>query len=180
VHRDVIEWQAQFSEDRIPSQALGASAPSLLLMRWAMRSWERIDFLNRYLAGTIAPRIELDLLPGLACGAHCVVVAKREPSRLEDYVEAGRAVQRLWLTAASLGLQFQPQYTPLVFARYARRGVQFAADAHLMVRAQAIQATLDRLLGAAVAPRAMFMGRIGAGKPADARSLRLPLERLLR
>ena len=179
VHRDVIEWGARLSEDRIPSAALGASAPTLILMRWAMASWERIAFLNRYLAGTLAPRIELDLLPGLACAAHCVLVAQRAPATLEDYVAAGRALQRFWLTATSLGLQFQPQYTPLVFARYAREGVRFAASDRAMQQAQAIRTALDRLLGADVAPRAVFMGRIGAGKPADARSVRLPLEQLL-
>ena len=36
-------------------------------------------------------------------------------------------MQRFWLTATSLGLQFQPEYTPLVFARYARERRPFAA-----------------------------------------------------
>ena len=179
VHRDVIEWGATTSEERIPSAALGASAPSLALMRWAMASWERIAFLNRYLGGTIAPRLELDLLPGLACAAHCVFVAPRPPGTLDDYVAAGRAVQRFWLTATRLGLQFQPQYTPLVFARYAREGRRFSASPQAPAQAAAILAGLERLLGAEVARRAVFMGRIGAGRPARSRSLRLPLERLL-
>jgi nitroreductase len=179
VHRDVIEWGARTSEGRIPSAALGASAPSLALMRWAMASWERLAFLNRYLGGTIAARLELDLLPGLACAAHCVLVAPRPPAALEDYVAAGRAVQRFWLTATGLGLQFQPQYTPLVFARYARDGVRFSATPDAMPQAEHILCVLEGLLGAEVARRAMFMGRIGAGKAAQARSLRLPLERLL-
>src|SRR5207302_8395056 len=111
---------------------LGASAPTLILMRWAMASWGRIAFLNRYLAGTLAPRIELDLLPGLACAAHCVLVAQRAPGVLEDYVATGRALQRFWLTATSLGLQFQPGYTPLVFARYAREHRTFTANKRAM------------------------------------------------
>jgi nitroreductase len=180
VHRDVIEWNSQSSEDRIPDAALGAGAPTLLLMRWAMASWERIAFLNRYFAGTLAPRIELDLVPGLACAAHGVLVADGAPCALEDYVAAGRAVQRFWLTATSLGLQFQPQYTPLVFARYAREGVGFSASELAAPRAEAIRLALDRLLGPDVASRAAFMGRIGAGRPASARSVRLPLERLLK
>jgi hypothetical protein len=144
-----------------------------------MASWERLAFLNRYLGGTIAARLELDLLPGLACAAHCVLVAPRPPAALEDYVAAGRAVQRFWLTATGLGLQFQPQYTPLVFARYARDGVRFSATPDAMPQAEHILCVLEGLLGAEVARRAMFMGRIGAGKAAQARSLRLPLERLL-
>jgi nitroreductase len=179
VHREVIEWGARTSEDRIPSAALGAAGPSLALMRWAMASWSRIAFLNRYLAGTVAPRLEMDLLPGLACAAHCVFVARRAPTTLEDYVAAGRALQRFWLTATALGLQFQPQYTPLVFARYARAGTRFSSAPKAMPRAQAVRRKLERLLGTEAAERAVFMGRIGAGTPARARSVRLPLERLL-
>lgn len=179
VHRDVIEWGALESADRIPDAALGASAPTLKAMRWAMAKWERVAFLNRYLAGTIAPRVELDLIPGLACAAHCLLVARRAPAGIDDYVAAGRAVQRFWLAATGLGLQFQPEYTPLVFARYAREGVRFTQSARALQQARAIGAAFDRLVGAEVALRAMFLGRIGAGKPALARSVRLPLERLM-
>jgi hypothetical protein len=179
VHKDVIEWNARESADRIPDAALGASAATLRLMRWAMTSWERVAFLNRWLAGTVAPRIELDFAPSLACAAHCLIVAPRAPSAIDDYVAAGRAVQRFWLTATSLGLQFQPEYTPLVFARYARADVRFSASAGAQDRARSIAAALDRLAGPEAASRAAFLGRIGAGAPAQARSLRLPLERLI-
>lgn len=179
VHRDVIEWKTQFSEDRIPDAALGASAPTLAVMHWAMASWRRVAFLNRYLAGTLMPRIELDLIPGLACAAHCVILATHAPTNSDDYVDAGRVLQRFWLTAASLGLQFQPEYTPLVFARYAREAITFAAEVRAQQIAHAVRAALEHLLGPNVAPRALFMGRIGAGPPANARSTRLPLERLL-
>jgi nitroreductase len=179
VHRDAIEWDAQASVDRVPSAALGASAPSLRLMRWALASWGRVELLNRFMAGTVIPRIELDLVPGLACAAHVVLVAPDAPRTIDDYVAAGRALQRFWLTATSVGLQFQPEYTPLVFARYAREGVPFTGRAAGLRRASRVRAAVDRLLGADVAPRAVFMGRIGSGRAAAARSLRLPLDRLL-
>ena len=179
VHRDVIEWNASSSERGIPDAALGASAPTLMLMRWAMVRWERIAFLNRYLAGSVMPRIELDLVPGLACAAHCVLTAQRAPETIDDYVAAGRALQRFWLTATRLGLQFQPQYTPLIFARYAREGVRFAAREGVWGDAQRVRDAVDRLLGSDVASRAIFAGRIGAGSPAKSRSTRLPLERLM-
>jgi hypothetical protein len=179
VHRDVIEWGAQSSADRVPDAALGASAPTLMLMRWAMVSWRRVAILNRFFAGTVAPRLELDLIPGLACAAHCVLVAERAPTTVDDYVAVGRALQRFWLTATSLSLQFQPEYTPLIFARYAREGRHFTTASPATERARATREALERLLGADVAERAVFMGRIGAGRPARARSLRLPLEHLL-
>jgi hypothetical protein len=179
VHRSVIQWDARHSVDRIPSEALGAAAPSLRMMRWAMASWSRIETMNRYFAGTVLPRVELDLVPGFACAAHAALIAQQPPRTIDDYVAAGRAVQRFWLTAARLELQFQPEYTPLIFARYARGGLPFSRASSASSAAADIAQRLDRLLGADDAPRAVFMGRIGSGPPAEARSLRLPLESLL-
>ena len=179
VHCDVIEWDAMTSEDRIPDAALGASRPALRMMRWAMNSWQRVDVLNRYFAGTLAPRLEMDLVPALACAAHCVIVARAPPSDIDDYIAAGRALQRFWLTATRLGLQFQPGYTPLVFARYLRNDVRFTTDAAALRRARSGRERLQRVLTPDVEARAMFIGRIGAGPPARARSVRLPLERLM-
>ncbi len=177
VHREVIAWNARFSEDRLPDQALGASAPSLRSMRWAMASWERVQRMNRWFGGTLAPRVELDLLPGIRCGAHVAIVAERPARGIDDHVATGAAVQRFWLTATTLGLQFQPQYTPLVFAAYARRQRAFSSDPHAMARAERVRRGLDALLGDA-AEATVFLGRIGQGEPTTSRSLRLPLERL--
>jgi nitroreductase len=178
-HRAVIQWHAEQSADRIPDAALGASAPTLILMRWAMADWRRVDGLNRFLAGTLAPRIELDYVPGIACAAHWMLEARDAPRTLEDHVAAGRAVQRFWLCATSLGLQCQPSYTPLVFARFAREAVRFTQSPVALARAQAVSRELDELVGRDAAPRIAFMGRIGHGEPRAARSLRLPAKALM-
>lgn len=179
VHRDIIEWQARFSEDRVPDQALGLDAMTLKLMRWVMTSWKRVDFFNTYLAGHLIPRIEMDLLPGLFCGAHFVILAAKAPVAIDDYVAAGRAVQRFWLTATRLDLQLQPEMTPVIFSRYVQTGVAFSGAPSARKAASNIRAQFKAVLG----PRtenAVFMGRIGSGPTARARSLRLPLSRLLR
>jgi hypothetical protein len=80
VHRNVIDWNARYSVARIPSQALGVDAATARLMQWIMQRWERVAFFNRWLAGTLAPRLQMDLLPGLACAAHFVLVAPRRAS----------------------------------------------------------------------------------------------------
>jgi hypothetical protein len=172
VHRDIIEWDARYSVDRVPDQALGASKPSIALMRFALVSWERVRFLNRYMAGTWVPRIELDLLPGVACAAHFALVARGPMSELTHYLEAGRAMQRLWLTATHLGLVLQPEITPLVFARYARDGREFSAVPGAQAAARAVSAELDKVLGADVGRHTCFMGRLGTGPEPVARSLR--------
>lgn len=179
VHRSIIDWNVKFSADRVPDQALGADTATLRLMRWAMTDWKRVNLMNRYFGGTIAPRVQLDLLPGLRCAAHFALVAPRPPRGIDDHVASGEAVQRFWLTATSLGLQVQPQYTPLAFADYARRGVAFTGVKPALERAHEIVRRLAGLLGSPRDEATVFLGRIGSGPRAVSRSLRLPLDRLL-
>lgn len=179
VHRDVIEWDACTSVDRVPDQALGASAPTVAMMRFALRSWERVRFMNRFMAGTWLPRLELDVLPALCSAAHFAIVADQAPRTIDDYVAAGAAAQRFWLTATHLGLQLQPEITPLVFARYARESRPFSTEPSSMPLAQQIRQRLDLELGADTAVRTVFMGRVGFGAAARARSVRKPLSALM-
>ena len=178
VHRSVIEWGARESVDRVPDQALGADAVSLVMMRTAMQSWGRVQFANRFLAGTWIPRLQLDLVPAMACAAHFAIVARRPPEGVEDFVAAGRTVQRVWLTATALDLWQQPEMTPLIFARYARQGTSFTRVAKLQARASGLEARLHSLLGSD-AESAVWMGRIGAGSAPTARSVRRPLQDLM-
>ncbi|MFZ5573990.1 MAG: molybdopterin biosynthesis protein MoeY [Pseudomonadota bacterium] len=177
VHRRIIAWNACFSTDRIPDRSLGLDPLTLKLMRWVMGSWARVRFFNAYLAGTLAPRIQLDLVPALACGAHFVLVADRPATTLVDYVEAGRRLQRFWLTAERLGLKLQPEVTPLIFARYLREGRRFTAQADILAAAAPMAERLRGLLAGNL-ENAVFMGRIGAGRDAACRSLRRPLAEL--
>ena len=179
VHRDIIHWGTEFSEDRVPDRALGVDPLTVALMRWAMRRWERIVFLNRYLGGTLMPRLQMDLLPGLLCAAHALVVAVRAPAGINDYIAAGRAMQRFWLTVTQLGLQMQPEQTPLIFAEYVRDGVRFSQTPHAQALAEALASELVQLIGPERAASAVFMCRVGAGQPPRSRSLRLPLEKLM-
>lgn len=178
VHQRVIAWNSSESEDRIPDLALGASWPTRQMMRFGLASWARVHFLNRFLAGTWLPRIELDLIPSLACAAHYLLVADQEPAGIDDFLAAGQAVQRVWLTATADGLWQQPEMTPLIFARYARRGTRFTADSRLASRAGELGRALQALVGPQ-ASRAVWMGRLGQGPAPTARSTRLPLSVLI-
>ncbi len=178
VHASVIEWKATHSIDRMPDAAVGLDPLSLLAMRWAMRSWPRTRFVSRYLGGTIAPRLQLDLAPGVRCAAHLAFVARSWELAQDDFA-TGAAVQRFWLTAERLGLRHQPEITPLVFARYADERRKFTRDQRALREADSVRDRLDRMLGADRRARTVWLGRIGAGASARARSLRLPLEALL-
>ena len=177
-HSSIIQWRARFSADRVPDQALGASSLTLLLMRHALKSWGRVHFFNTWLGGTLAPRIEMDLLPAMLCGAHVAILAAHVPTTIADHIAAGRAVQRFWLSATSLRLQHQPAFTPLVFSRYAREQREFTCIPRLAKEASRIGEVLnERLLGRA--DRAVWLGRLGYGPSASARSVRRELSELM-
>ena len=79
------------------------------LMRWVMQELASgRHFFNRFPMG-LSSRVQLDLVPALACGAHLCVIAEQPPAGVVDYVRAGVAMQRLWLTAQALGLHMQPR-----------------------------------------------------------------------
>jgi sulfur-carrier protein adenylyltransferase/sulfurtransferase len=178
VHRSIIQWNSRYSEDRVPDQAIGLDAMTLRLMKWVMQSWQRVVFFNRFLAGTLAPRLQLDLIPGLACAAHFLLVARQEAKNIDDHISAGRALQRFWLIATQLGLQMQPEMTPLIFAGYARQQIHFSQTPGAQKSASDLAKQFERLVGTQAHLNAVFMGRIGAGSAPNARSLRLPLSRL--
>ena len=179
VHRDAIEWGARYSDDRVPEDAVGLDPATARLMRWVMKSWTRVEFFNRFLAGTWVPRLQLDVIPALACASHFVIVASSPANDIDDFVAAGRAMQRFWLTATKLGLQLQPELTPLIFARYSRNDVKFSETEGMVERARRLANRLASEFGDTSVKNAVFMGRLGEGAAAISRSLRKPLARLM-
>lgn len=179
VHRRVIEWGARFSEDRIPEQAVGVDPLTARLMRWVMQSWARVDFFNKYLMGTVAPRVQLDLLPALGCAAHLFVVARQAPATVTDYVAAGVAMQRLWLTAHALGLHLQPEMTPVIFNWYAASARPLSARPGIDERVRMLAGRLATLLGHDAARGLVVLCRVGASAAPTSRSTRKGLAELM-
>lgn len=179
-HSSIIEWNSQFSQDKMPDQCLGSSWITTRLMKFALKDWSRVHFLNRFLAGTWLPRIEMDIIPGIFSGAHFILCRDKPAKSIEDYLESGRLVQRFWLSAAQAGIQLQPQTTAMIFSQYYTQNIPFTS------LKKEIQATekLKNKLAQLVAPdysvdQIIFIGRIGYGEPAQARSVRLDLESLI-
>jgi nitroreductase len=178
VHRRIIHWGVEKSPDRVPDKALGVDAATLRLMKWAMHSWRRMSAVNRAM-GTWAPRLQMDFIPGVACAAHFVLKARTQPQTIDDYVDAGRALQRFWLMLTHLGLFMQPEMTPLIFSKYVREQRQFTRHQRL----HGLAARLARESSALVFNdelHPVYMGRVGCGPAPTARSERLPLEHLLK
>jgi len=180
VHKEIIEWRVQFSKDRIPEPAVGVDPATARLMEWVMQSWERVHFFNRFLGGTIAPRIQLDLLPALFCAAHLLVRPKQIPAQLGSWVNLGAAWQRIWLTATQLGLHAQPEMTPVIFRWYARSGRRFSTQPELFDQAMALSAEFENLAGANATDPFGFFFRVGNSDIPKSRSIRLDLPDLMR
>ncbi len=178
-HKSIIEWNTRTSEDKIPDRAVGLDPLTLKLMKWAMTSWQRVSFLNKYLAGSLIPRMELDFIPAIGCAAHFIMLADSQPDSIDDYIEAGKAVQRFWLTVSSLGLYLQPEMTPLIFDSYIREDITFTQNASCQRLARSLSEQLNGIISPESSSYAVFMGRVGAGKEPSARSIRRPLRDLL-
>jgi len=151
---------------------------TLHLMKWAMVSWRRMSTVNT-LMGTWAPRLQMDLAPGMACAAHFVLKAKRQPESIDDYVAAGRSLQRFWLTMTTLGLYMQPEMTPLIFSKYARERTRFTSNARLEQAARDLQRQTEALIFDG-AGHPVYMGRMGYGPRPTSRSVRRPVAELMK
>lgn len=178
VHREIIEWGARYSADRIPEAAVGVDPMTAKLMRWVMGSWSRVEFFNRYLLGTVAPRVQLDLIPAIACAAHLLIRPDAPLCRLMDYVRLGEAMQRVWLTATSVGLHLQPEMTPVIFRWYVRAGRCISTRTTVDARASALADAFERISSAEPDEAFGFFARVGASRGPDARSVRKPLNEL--
>jgi len=177
VHRNIIDWHKQYSESKIPEQSLGIDWFTARLTQWLFKNWNRVLFFNQYLAGTYAPRLQLDLIPGLRCCSHFTISSVSEVVNTKQYIEAGRAVQRFWLTTDSLKLGFQPSYTPLIFSRYLDQGLTFTENKDVLLHAQKSNQLFQKLVGES--KKVVFMGRIGRSKYPKSRSTRLALDKLI-
>ena len=178
-HRSIIDWNSRLSEDRIPDRAVGLDPMSRHLMRWALGSWSRAAFMNKYLGGSLIPRLELDFIPSMGCAAHFMILADTHPATIDDYLNAGKAVQRFWLTATQLNLSLQPEMTPLIFNSYIRDDVRFTGHQPSLELARDLSVQLTDIISPAMPEHGVFMGRVGEGSVPSSRSVRLPLRDLL-
>lgn len=179
VHRRIIDWSPGHSTTGIPAGATGLWRPTLPLMRWAMRDWKRMEWLNRF-GGARSAALQLDWAPALACAGFFTVAlppgGARDP---ESLLRIGGSLLRFWLAATRLGLAIQPGLAMLMFAHYGATGTIFTHDARL--RREALRChRLLRALAGADAERLVFIGRIGEPRdPPRQRSIRLSVPELL-
>jgi len=177
VHKEIIDWNQQFSETKIPEKALGVDWVTARLMQWLFKSWGRVKFFNTFLAGTFLPRIQLDFIPSLKSSAHFALIAEKTPETIEEYIEAGKVLQRFWLTATKLQLGFQPEQTPVIFSRYIDNKINFTSDNSVIENAKKGKTMYESIV--AQPKNTIFLGRLGRSKAPTSRSIRRPLSELI-
>ena len=183
VHRRILDWDNVLSPAQVPAASIGLNPVGLRAMHWLMQDWQRVHRMNRFAAGTAMPQLEMDLIPGLNCGAHFMIFPRRADadSDANTLLRYGRAMQRFWLLASASGLVMQPSLAPLCFAYYARVARAFTADPQMREHAAELAAMLRAAWQPVSANPPVFMGRIGSPRKAnlESRSVRLPLSDLM-
>ncbi|VAV88673.1 hypothetical protein MNBD_ALPHA02-2309 [hydrothermal vent metagenome] len=182
VHQKIIDWTAGDSRDGVPSGAVGMDKVSLLLMKQAMKSWSRMDFMNKYMGGTLLAQLQMDILPGHKCAGHFALLWKDGGKKdLGQIMQAGEKLQRFWLQATQQGLVMQPSMATICFSHYAEQGIDFSGGNRALVnKALRLGNDFDILLDGRLSD-VVFSGRIGyPGKiKTPVRSIRKKLRDLL-
>lgn len=171
------DCNSTFSKDKLPAKSLGLDPLNIALTKWAMGSWERFSLLYK-LGGTIIPQLLLDFSTAIKSCAHFVIIADKQAENLDDYIHAGKAVQKFWLQAAALKLGFQPEQTPVIFSEYLRNNIHFTNNEATIKNVTKVDAEFKRLIGEENVKRSVFMGRLGRSTMPTSRSVRLSLDEL--
>jgi len=126
----------------------------------------------------------MDFLPGIFSAAYFAFrfqeARKAGPEGVRQLLRGGEAVQRFWLTASKRGLALQPCLATLAFAHYGLADEPFTVSQAERRKAQTLARRVVRDLGDLQST--FFVGRIGYPQASklESRSLRLPLDRLVR
>ena len=99
---------------------------------------------------------------------------------LQDWVDLGIAVQRIWLTATLQGLNLQPQMTPVIFRWYARAGRRFSTEPTLFDQALKLSGDFERIANATPTDDFGFFARVGVSQVPQSRSIRQDLMALMK
>jgi nitroreductase len=174
---DHIRWsdaEARQTKDGLDIKTLELAPPDALAFR-LFKNYSLLQALNLFgvskLVGKNAEK--------LAMSASAICAITMSGSKADDYLAAGRVLQRVWLEATRLGLSFQIM-TGITFL------MQRVADGEIGLLSPE-QVTLigearRRLTGAfnLTNETVMLMFRVGRNSSPSARSLRLPLESLVK
>lgn len=172
-----IRWteeEALKTRDGLDIKTLELSPPQTIGFR-LLKNWSLLQKLNKLgLSGVIAKQAEKLCLSSSAIG---IVIVSGNTD--EDFLTGGRLVQRVWLEATRTGLAFQPM-----------TGITFLVQRVMAGDKKELSTANVKLIMDAYEPIRTAFGleketivllfRIGHSDPPSSRSLRLPIEKVLK
>lgn len=171
----------RFSESEVEQTRDGLDVATLQLPRgigglmYALRFWPRMASANRIgFSRGVARQASHEVQQSAALG----VLTVDKPTT-ESFLCGGRAFQRLWLAATSLGLAVHPTASLPVFLAYARQGAKSQLLESHQRMAQQMSRQFDYFMPNLSGRSVQMVFRLGHGEPPDVRSLRRPVKDVL-
>ncbi|MFI0166446.1 Rv1355c family protein [Streptomyces sp. NPDC017095] len=181
LHRDMmneLRWdpeEARRTRDGIDVATLGFDDVDLAGLRLA-RQWRGLAFVRRIGGGKAFEESAAKALAA-SSAVGCLTIPGKGP---HAFVDGGRALQRLWLTATSLGLGFQPHTSLLyLFARLAGGG-ETGLDAAETDVLRTLRTRFTALVPGRPDEAELMLFRLSYASPPTVRSLRRPVDSVLR
>lgn len=177
---DFLFTHIRWSKDEIETSRDGLSIHSLELGAFQSRfmkvlsSWKIVQFLNRVGFSRFVPMQSCQLCKGAS--ALCILsYAGTGPG---SYLNGGRALQRIWLTAASLGLSLHPMTGLIYLIHTLSSGGEGLSNDHKKMLLRSFD-TLKELCPLGANESYIMAFRIGYADPPSDKSLRVLLEKVL-
>jgi len=178
-----VHFDTDYPEKGLPISSVGFSKPISAMIPWASKTWTRTRVLNRYLFGWLSASLELDVSRGFRSAALFSLHWRDSKTGRsdEEVINAGRALQRFWLTAEEQGLALQPSYGPLAFSALVEDNVPFTAESWALKYAKKLSSSVHRTYGVP-GRQIAFTGRVGSPtiNGRIPRSWRQPLAELMK
>ncbi len=163
--------EALSRRDGFPLKNLEAGPAGEWLLR-RTRPWPVMAVLNCLGLGKMISRISYQGM----CSASAIGLLKIQGGLPADFVQGGQALERVWLTAASLGLDFQPMTAITLFRLRWQLGAKADFSPAHQRLLEALWPRYERLFAVSGdQERHVMLFRIGHGRPVACRTLRKPV-----
>lgn len=163
--------EALARRDGFPLRNLEAGPAGEWLLR-RTRPWPVMAVMNRLGLGRMISQISYQGM----CSASAIGLLKIQGRLPADFVRGGRALERVWLTATSLGWDFQPMTAITLFRlRWLLNGSEDFSPAHRRLLL-ALWPRYEKLFAVDDDQEShVMLFRIGRGRPVACRTLRKPI-----
>ncbi len=146
--------------------------PAELMMRLFLKRWPVMRALNTLGMASMIARTNA----GVYASSSAIGAVVMPGSKLEDFINAGRIMQRTWLTATKLGLSIQPMTGVLFFMQGIQAGKTELFLPHHLELIKSAHQDIYRTFGVSGRDTVSMMFRIGYGGAPTARASKLPPE----